>query len=243
MKIIWQMVPEIWSTTDRHFCQFGHFWVILCHFLPFYPTNKPQNQNFQKEKKNYLEMSTFYTCVPKIMIIWCMLPEIWSTTVTFLCHFGPFFAFTSLTTLKTKIWKNIKNPLRYYPFTHMHHTWRWYDVWFLRYRAWQKEFFVILGHFSTSDIPNNLKNQNFEKMKKNSGNIIILNMCTINENHMINGSWDMEHNRHTFLSFWPFWVNLGHFCPFTPNNPRNQDWKKEKNPWRYHFTQGYQKPW
>ena len=154
-----------------------------------------------------------------------------------------FCTFTSLTTLKTKIWKNIKNPLRYYPFTHMHHTWRWYDVWFLRYRAWQKEFFVILGHFSTSDIPNNLKNQNFEKMKKNSGNIIILNMCTINENHMINGSWDMEHNRHTFLSFWPFWVNLGHFCPFTPNNPRNQDWKKEKNPWRYHFTQGYQKPW
>ena len=92
MKIIWQMVPEIWSTTDRYFYQFGHFCVILCHFLAFYHTNKPQNQNFQKEKKNDLEMSTFYTCLPKIMIIWCMLPEIWSTTDTFFCHFGPFFA-------------------------------------------------------------------------------------------------------------------------------------------------------
>ena len=174
-------------------------------------------------------MSTFYTCVPKIMIIRCILPEVWSTTDTFFCHFGPFFApFTPLKTLKTKIWKNIKNPWRYYPFTHMHHTWRWYDVWFLRYRAWQKEFFVILGYFSTSDIPNNLKNQNFEKMKKNSGYIIILNMCTINENHMINGSWDMEHNRHTFLSFWPFWVNLGHFCPFTHKQPKKSRLKKRK---------------
>ena len=30
----------------------------------------------------------------------------------------------------------------------------------------------------------NHKNQNFEKMKKNSGNIIILHMCTKNHNHM-----------------------------------------------------------
>ena len=32
----------------------------------------------------------------------------------------------------------------------------------------QTEFFVILGHFSPFDSPNNPKNQNFEKMKKNS---------------------------------------------------------------------------
>ena len=29
------------------------------------------------------------------------------------------------------------------------------------------------------------KNQNFEKMKKKPGDIMILHMCTINENHMI----------------------------------------------------------
>ena len=33
--------------------------------------------------------------------------------------------------------------------------------------------------------PPYLENQNFEKMKKTPGDIIILQMCTINENHMM----------------------------------------------------------
>ena len=37
--------------------------------------------------------------------------------------------------------------------------------------------------------PNNLENQNFEKMKKRTpGVIIILHISTINENHMMYGS-------------------------------------------------------
>ena len=47
-------------------------------------------------------------------------------------------------------------------------------------------------------------------LKKEPWDIIILNICTINDNHMMCGSWDMEHNRHNFLSFWT------NFCPFTP---------------------------
>ena len=39
------MVLEIWSTTDIIF-------VILDHFLPFYQPNNPENQNFEKMKKN-----------------------------------------------------------------------------------------------------------------------------------------------------------------------------------------------
>ena len=35
---------------------------------------------------------------------------------------------------------------------------------------------------------NNLENQNFEKIKKMPGDIIILHMCAINENHMMYGS-------------------------------------------------------
>ena len=38
------------------------------------------------------------------------------------------------------------------------------------------------------DPPNNLKNQNFEIMKKNPADIIILHVCTTNDNHMIYGS-------------------------------------------------------
>ena len=35
---------------------------------------------------------------------------------------------------------------------------------------------------------NNPKNQNFEKMKGRPGDIIILHMCTMNDNHMMYGS-------------------------------------------------------
>ena len=64
--------------------------VILGNFLPFYPPKNPKNQNFEKWK-NLLEIS-FYTCVAKITIIWCMVPEIQSETDKIFCHFGSFFA-------------------------------------------------------------------------------------------------------------------------------------------------------
>ena len=50
---------------------------ILGYFLPFHPPNSPKSQN---KKKKTLEMSSFYLCVPKIMIRWCMVPETWCTT-------------------------------------------------------------------------------------------------------------------------------------------------------------------
>ena len=48
-------------------------------------------------------------------------------------------------------------------------------------------FWTIFCPF-TPPPPNNPENQNFEKMKKNDVNIIILHKCTINDNHMIYGS-------------------------------------------------------
>ena len=42
MTIIWCMVPEIWSLTE--------FFVILSHFLPFYPTTT-QKIKIKKKKK------------------------------------------------------------------------------------------------------------------------------------------------------------------------------------------------
>ena len=102
-------------------------------------------------------------------VIWCVVPQIWSAMDRIFCHFGCFLPF--------------------YP-------------------------------------PNNPKNQNFEKMKKTPGDIyiIILHMRTINDNHMMYGSWD-EHDGQNFLSFW----NLFFFYP--PNNPKNQNSKMKKTPW------------
>ena len=45
--------------------------------------------------------------------------------------------------------------------------------------------FCHFGPFFPSDPPNNSKNQNFEKMKKNPGDVIILHMCTKNHDHLI----------------------------------------------------------
>ena len=50
------------------------------------------------------------------------------------------------------------------------------------------KLFVILDLLLPFYPRNNLKNQNFEKMKKNPTDMIILNMCTINDNHIMPGS-------------------------------------------------------
>ena len=82
--------------------------------------------------------------------------------------------------------------------------------------------FVILDRFLSLDFPNNPKNQNFEKLKKAPGDIIILHMCSINETHMMYGSWDIERDRQILLSFWTI------FCLFTPNNPKSQNFETKK---------------
>ena len=48
--------------------------------------------------------------------------------------------------------------------------------------------FSSLWAISCTFIPDNPKNQNFEKTKAPPGDIITLNMCTIHENHMMHGS-------------------------------------------------------
>ena len=56
-------------------------------------------------------------------------------------------------------------------------------------------------------------------MKKTPRDIIILHLCTTNNNHMRYGSWYMKLDRPNFLSFWVI------FCPFT-QNMKNQNFEK-----------------
>ena len=173
-------------------------------------------------------------------IMWCMVPEIWSVTDRIVCHFGPFFCPSTPNPKNQNFEKIKKNTWRYYHFTNVYHKWQSYDVWFLRYGAWQTEFFVILDHFLPFYPPNNPKNQNFEKLKKTPGDIIILHKCTKNHDHMLYCSWDMACDRcNCYFSFWAI------FCPFTPlTTQKIKILKKWKNTWRYHhFTQVHQKSW
>ena len=80
---------------------------VFCHFGPSFapsdPPNNWKNQNFEKIKKS-LEILSFYTCVPKMTIIWCMVPEIWSVAAIFVSFWTIFWPFTPLTQ-KIKILK------------------------------------------------------------------------------------------------------------------------------------------
>ena len=125
----------------------------MWHFLPSYLTNNPKNQNFEKMKK-CLQILLFYTWVPKVTIISCMVPGYMEHKgQTFLSFWTIFCPFTPLTTQKPKFLKKWKKNI-----------WRYY-------------------HFK---------------------------ICTINDNHMMYGSWDMETNRQNFLSFWTIFCTFDH---------------------------------
>ena len=107
------------------------FFVILGHFLLFNPTNNLKNENFEEIiiiiiKR--LEISSFYTSVPKIMIIFhkCtknydhMLYCSWDV-VHDRCDFYLFWTiFCPFTPLKIKILNKWKKVLRYHHFTHVY---------------------------------------------------------------------------------------------------------------------------
>ena len=108
--IISYTVPEIWHLTDAIFL------IILSYFLPLYPCNSPQNENFRKMKKTPGAIIILHKCIPKIMIICHSISEIWRVTdvnVVFrmYCCFSflaIFYRFTRLTAWKMKIsqkWK------------------------------------------------------------------------------------------------------------------------------------------
>ena len=119
------------------------FFVILGNFLLFYPLPTPlttQKTKILKKWKKHLEVSSFWTCATKTRSYdVCILR--YGVRQTIFCHFRPFFAFLlHYWHQKFKFGKNVKNTWRYYPFTHVYHISRSYDVWFLRHKVQRSEF-------------------------------------------------------------------------------------------------------
>ena len=81
-----------------------------------------------------------------------------------------------------------------------------YDSWNIRCNRQKfSTFWAIFLHFQLFD---KLENQNFN-IEKASGDIIILHICTINDNHIMYGSWDMEHViDRIFFHYGPFFANV-----------------------------------
>ena len=67
--------------------------VILGHFLSFQPLDNLENLNFNIEKKH---LEIFYTFAPLLIIICCMVPEIWTATDKIFRNSGLFFALLRL---------------------------------------------------------------------------------------------------------------------------------------------------
>ena len=168
------MMCGFWDM-EHHRQNFLSFWAIFCPVI---------KKKWKKPPSRYYHFTYVYYKWQSYDV-WFLRYQAWRTEfVAILDHFLP------------KKWK--KKTVRYYHFTYVYHKWQSCDVWFLSKGAWQTEFFVILDYFLNSYPLTTWKNQNLKKVKKTPGNII-LHMCTINDNHMMYGSWDMEHEGHNFL--------------------------------------------
>ena len=107
--------------------------------------------------------------------------------------------------------KNGQNTLSYYHFTNINDSHMIYGSSDMECNG--QNFLSFWNIFCPFIPPNNLKNQNLKNKK--TPRDIILHMCTINDNHMIYGSSDIEHDRQNFLS------------PPHPNNPKKTKFQKK----------------
>ena len=83
IMIIYYTVPKIWHVMDV---------IVIFHFGLSFALTVPKMKIFKKWKK-WLDISSFYTSVPKIMIICYTVPMIWHMTgVIVIFHFWLFFA-------------------------------------------------------------------------------------------------------------------------------------------------------
>ena len=174
-----------------------------------------------------LEISSFYTCVPKIKVIWSMVPEIQSGTDIF-CHFGPFFALPPLCLPKDPKNQNFEKKLKkclealsfygYMSTINVNHM--IYGSWNIRC---DREKFLSFWAIFCPFTPLTTWKIKILKLKKTPGDIIILQICTINDNLLVYGSWDMKHDWQNFF------CHFGAFLPFYPtNNLKSQNFEKLK---------------
>ena len=134
-----------------------------------------------------------------------------SNRQNFLSFWTIFCPFTPLWTQKIKIlekWKKTPEDIIILQICTINDSHMMYDSWDMESN--RQNFFVILDHFLTFYPLWTQKIKILEKWKKTPEDIIILQICTINDSHMMYDSWDMEANRQNFLSFWTI------FWPFTP---------------------------
>ena len=110
--------------------------VILGYFWPFYPTNKPKQQNFEKRKKKkkpwrYYHLTFVYHKWQSYDVWFLRYGVQQAKSFLILDHFLSFY--WKIKILKKKAWSHQLTPV--------YHKWQSYDVWSLRYKVQRTELF------------------------------------------------------------------------------------------------------
>ena len=137
------------------------------YFLPFYPTNNPKNQNFEKMKHTIRDIIISHMCTINDSHIYGSSDM--ECNIQFFCHFGQFFALLPTKQPKIlKFWKIGKTAWRYYCFSQLQHKWQSHEVWILECQVCKIKVFPILDHFLHFRPSDNPKNQTFKTNEKNT---------------------------------------------------------------------------
>ena len=169
--MIWFTAPEIYR------CE-GLKLVALGHFCPFTPRKTKKIKILKKWKKIAGDIILHMRTKNHNQ----MMNSSWDTEWhrQNFRHFGPYFA---LLPSKSKFWENEKSTWRCHHFTN----------------AYQKSQSYNACFQCNRQICQPRKLKFWKNNKKMHGDIIILHMCTINDD-MTHDSWDMECDRQNFLS-------------------------------------------
>ena len=173
-----------------------------------------------------MEISSFYTSVPKIMIICYTVPEIWRMmdviAIYILGYTFPFFLPNSPKNENFKTMKKRLGDIILHKCTknHDHMLYCYWDMTRARCNCYFS-FWTIFSPFTPLTAQ---KMKISKKWKKTPEDIINLQNCTKNHGHTVYCSWDMESDGcNCYLSFWSI------FCLLPPNSPKmkiSKQWKK-----------------
>ena len=203
-----------WQSYDVWFLRYGVWWteffVILNHFLPFYPPNNPKNLNFEKMKETTGDIIILHSCTNNDNHMIYGSWDIKCNRQNFLSLWTIFCPFTLLKTQKIKIlkkWKKFLETSSFYTNTSkimiicytIPEIWCTTDVILIFYFG----LFLATPHLPPC-IPHpppappliNQKKQKIKitkKWKKNPGDIT-LPICIKNNDHMMYSSSNMVHN-------------------------------------------------
>ena len=86
------MIYCSWDMAHDGFNCYFSYWAIFWLFTPITAQKKKISQKWKK----LLQISSFYTIAPKIIIIGYTVPEIWRVTDVIIFHLGLFFALLPL---------------------------------------------------------------------------------------------------------------------------------------------------